>query len=295
MGKKKDFTAAHRVKVPPLQTIMGHLFPKRTENEASAMNTFDVTELMKYIEKKNAEHPEYKTTVFHCVVFAVARIIKERPFLNRYIQAGRFYERESISLSFVVKREFKDGAKESLFLLVPKEDDTIDSVSRRIVGEVKEVRKKDYGSSGGVDQNLNVVSKFPGPLLALFVGTVRELDYMGIDFKALKEGDPNFTTVLLSNLGSIQAPACYHHLNNYGTNSIMITVGTLRDEVILKPDGSTGTRTMLDICTTIDERIADGFYFAKSLRLLKHIFEHPEILELPFGEPSGFDYENKKV
>ena len=35
----------------------------------------------------------------------------------------------------------------------------------------------------------------------------------------------------------------------------------------------------------------DGFYFAKSLRLLTHIFENPELLDKPLGEPSGFDYE----
>ena len=36
---------------------------------------------------------------------------------------------------------------------------------------------------------------------------------------------------------------------------------------------------MLDIGITIDERIADGFYFAKSLKLLEYIFENPDTLE----------------
>ena len=41
---------------------------------------------------------------------------------------------------------------------------------------------------------------------------------------------------------------------------------------------------------TLDERIGDGFYFARSLKLIKYIFAHPELLEKPFNEPSGFDY-----
>lgn len=32
----------------------------------------DVTDLLPYIEEKNRLHPEYKTTIFHCLVTAVA-------------------------------------------------------------------------------------------------------------------------------------------------------------------------------------------------------------------------------
>ena len=30
--------------------------------------------------------------------------------------------------------------------------------------------------------------------------------------------------------------------------------------------------------------------FARSLKLVKHILAHPELLDRPLGEPSGFDY-----
>ena len=49
-------------------------------------------------------------------------------------------------------------------------------------------------------------------------------------------------------------------------------------------------RDVLDIGVTIDERIADGFYFVRSLKLVKHIFSHPELLDQPLGVPSGFEY-----
>ena len=35
---------------------------------------------------------------------------------------------------------------------------------------------------------------------------------------------------------------------------------------------------------TIDERIADGYYYSKTVRLLKKLLENPELLEAPFGE-----------
>ena len=83
----------------------------------------------------------------------------------------------------------------------------------------------------------------------------------------------------------------YHHLNNYGTNSIMITIGTLHKEEVLMPDGTRQVRDVVDVGATLDERIGDGFYFARSLKLMKHIFAHPELLELPLSQPSGFTYE----
>ena len=47
---------------------------------------------------------------------------------------------------------------------------------------------------------------------------------------------------------------------------------------------------VVDIGATLDERIADGFYFARSLKLVKHIFANPALLDRPLGEPSGFEY-----
>ena len=56
------------------------------------------------------------------------------------------------------------------------------------------------------------------------------------------------------------------------------------------PDGTHELRDVIDFGATLDERIADGFYFARSLKLVKHIFAHPELLDQPLGEPSGFEY-----
>ena len=35
----------------------------------------------------------------------------------------------------------------------------------------------------------------------------------------------------------------------------------------------------MSIGVTLDERIADGFYFARSLKLIKHLFKNPELLD----------------
>ena len=285
-GDRRD---ARLVKAPGLQTIMGYLWPKRTDCEVYINDKVDATELLKYLERKNAEHPEYKTTIFHAAITAMARMVKERPLMNRFIQGYRIYERDEITISFVAKRRFADGSDEALMVLVPKDGDNLDSISRKIVGDVRETRKSET-STGGVDALLDKLARLPRLVLMVIARVVRWLDFWGINPKALTEGDPNYTTILTSNLGSIKTPSVYHHLNNYGTNSIMITVGTLHKEEILMSDGTKEIRDVVDYGATLDERIADGFYFARSLKLIKHIFDHPEMLDQPIGEPSGFEY-----
>ena len=272
-----------------LQTIMANLMPNRTDCEVYLSDKLDCTELMKFLEEKNASHPEYKTTIFHAALTGIARIIRERPLMNRFIQGGRIYQRDDVSLSFVAKRRFTDGADEALMVIVPSDTDSLDEISRQIVGEVKETRRSEH-ATGGVDKIMDTLAKLPRPILMPIIGTIRIMDFWGVNPKFLTEGDPNYTTVLASNLGSIQCPSVYHHLNNYGTNSIMVTLGTVHKEEITIEDGHKEIRDVVDFGATLDERIGDGFYFARSFKLLRYIFAHPELLDKPLGEPSGFEY-----
>ena len=158
-----------------------------------------------------------------------------------------------------------------------------------VVEKVNKVRKAG-DNTAGIDATLDKLAALPRPLLMAIIGFIRILDFWGKNPQALQEGDPNYSTVFLSNLGSIKCPAVYHHLNNYGTNSMMITIGTIRQEEVLMPDGTKEVRSLVDIGATLDERIGDGFYFARSLKLIHHICANPSILDKPIGEPSGFDY-----
>lgn len=285
-----DRPDGRRVKTPGLQTIMGHLYPNRTDCEVYLHDTVDITELMDYVAEKNRLHPEYKTTLFHCIIAAVAKMIKERPLMNRFVQGRRTYERYEISMAFVAKLAFDDHAEEALMMFVPKDTDTVENVSRLVIDKVREVRAKGTENRDGMDDMLDKFAKIPRPLLMFVMKVVKWMDFWGKSPKAVVDGNPNFATVFLSNLGSIKCPAVYHHLNNYGTNGLMITIGTIRDEEKIMPDGTRQMRKLVDVGATLDERIGDGFYFARSLKLVHYICAHPELLDRPIGEPSGFDY-----
>ena len=53
-------------------------------------------------------------------------------------------------------------------------------------------------------------------------------------------------------------------------------------------DGNVTMKDSIDIGLTIDERIADGYYYAKTVRLLKKLLENPELLEMPLGEKTEY-------
>ena len=48
-------------------------------------------------------------------------------------------------------------------------------------------------------------------------------------------------------------------------------------------------KNALELGLTIDERIADGVYFAKSIKLLRKLLQNPELLELPLQTEIEFE------
>ena len=256
----------------PFHSIVPYVMPKRTEAEVSSEVTFDITELLSFIKKHNEEQgTNYK--LFHCICMAIAKTIYHRPKMNIFIAGRKFWQRNDITLSFVAKQKFADEAQETLMTLKVDGDMDLDRVSKIILGDVKKARSSGTNS---LDKTMELVGKLPRFVLEIFFWILSRMEYHGIYPEDLAKGDPNYTTCLLSNLGSIGADNCYHHLSNFGTNSMMGTIGTM-----YKEEG----RDKVKMTITLDERIADGFYFAKSLKLLKYILEHPEMLTSRVSDP----------
>lgn len=269
-----------------LHVILPHLMNHRTDAEVYVNMEFDVTDTLYYIEQKNVGEEEYRATLFHCILMAVAKTIYFRPQLNCFISGRRFYQRNEITLGFVAKKRFEDHSEESLMVIPAPEDWTLTEVTRKVVGKVHKARTE---KNDGVNGAMDVLKKLPRPLLMFVIWIIKTLDFYGKVPDFLRQDDPNFATVFLTNLGSIKCPSVYHHLNNYGSSSIMAAIGTIRKTEKIAADGSREVRDVVDIGFTLDERIADGFYFARSLKIVQHLLAHPELLELPLNQE--VDYE----
>lgn len=288
MRKWGDRYDAYRIRdIDGLHFYMAYLMPKRTEAEVYINEKIDVTELLSYIKEKN-QSGERKVTLFHCIIAAVARTIKMRPLLNRYISGKRYYMRHEISMGFTVKKKFSDHSEETLMIYHPKDSENLCAITDRISPKVAEAKRENEGQS--VDDILNIVKKLPKPLMNLFMMFINFVDVHGLMPKCFSSVDTNYCTVLLSNLGSIKCDAVYHHLNNMGTNGIVITIGEIHKEMMIDENGNQDIRDVINLGVTLDERIADGFYFARSLKLIKHLFKNPALLDKTLGEEIDFEF-----
>lgn len=258
-------------------SICPYVMPKRTEAEVSINETFDITELKSYLAKRKAESGT-ELKLFHAICTAVARTIYNRPLMNYYISGKRFFKRRDITLSFVAKKQFADGAEEALMFLTAKPEMNLFDIAHIILGDVDTARKKGTNDVGDL---MDFLGKLPRFMLNIVFGVVRMMEYFNIMPASLRAGDPNYSTVLLSNLGSIGCGSVYHHLSNYGTCSMIITIGTMHPE----KDIEGNIHDVVDMSFTLDERIADGFYFARSLKLIKYMLEHPQSLEEMISAP----------
>ena len=273
----------------PMHVMMPYLFGDRVANEAVLGEVMDLTEVDKYLAKKNAGLPEFKYTWFHFITAALAKAVLLRPKMNYFIAGGRYYERKDIQIAFNVKRKFADDAEEAMakFVLDREGESPMEQVHTYVQKFVTKVRSDKSGV--GVDDILSFVSHLPRPLFRLLAWTLKKMEYYGVYPKALAVDDPCYSSVYLTNLGSIKMNADYHHLFNWGTISFFVTIGEKKMLPFYNEDGTYEMRNTIKLGLTIDERIADGDYFAKTLRLVRKIFENPELLDLPAAAPIDID------
>ena len=287
--KRGDRYDGKRVDVDAIHYAMVHLYNNRTDAEVFINETFDVSKVLEYVDRKNEEDPSFKTKPWHVFVQAVAKTVYERPMLNRFICGRRVYDRNKVIMGFMVKQEFEDGAEELMLMANARPEMVLDDMSHLILGDTRKLRKGD-GESSATEKILNVYKHLPRNGQRAVIETVKWLDYHGILPPDIIETQIHHATVLMSNLGSIKCDAPYHHLNNFGTNSIVCTVGEIHKAPMYDENGEAHVTDVVDFGLTLDERIADGFYFAKSVKVLKYILEHPEVLDKPLSEPLGIEF-----
>ena len=263
-------------KIDSMLYIMPLMYPNRCDNEACMNIRIDLTKAEQYLANKNADNPEYKYNLFQVVLTAVLKTVKLRPKMNYFIANGNMYERNDLTAAFTVKKIFSDNGGEALARIYAKDNDNIDSIHNEIYRQVSFCRSDSKDQSTA---SMDIIQKIPGKH---FIGAVaRFLDRHGWMPSSIIATDPYYCSVVLTNLGSLKMDAGYHHMTNWGTNSVFCVIGMIKKRPFYDDDGNVTMRQSVNLSLTIDERIADGYYYAKTIRLLKHLIENPELLELP--------------
>lgn len=269
--------------IPSMNRIMPIIMPNRADNEAFVSFDLDYRPMEAYLEKKNQGRTEDKYTFFHVISCAVSKAFVLRPKMNRFVCNNKLYQKKEITVAFTVKKKFSDKSEEGLanFKFDPK--DTMDSYHEKIMNVIHETKRDDVAdtSTGAMD----IVAKFPQWLINLIGKTVLWLGKHGWAPQSLIGSDPNHSSIMLANLGSIGLECGYHHLVNWGTNSCFVVIGKKYMKMEYREDGTPDLHEVVPVGITLDERIADGFYYSGTMALVKELLAHPDLLDMPADTP----------
>lgn len=280
-GDKKDGRLIRGDELDTNHYVMPIVWPNRTDCEAFISERIDLTAIDEYLKKKKNESPDSNFSLFALLIAAMGKLFINRPKMNRFYRNKRLYERYEVSIGFIVKKSLSDDGAEALARVIIDPDDTLFTVTEKVNKEIEFCRSEAMDKSS---DDLRILMKFPHFIGRMVLGVMKMIDRHGAVPKSISESDMFFKSIAVTNLGSIRLNGAYHHLSNWGTNSFFVIIGEKKYRRFYDKNGNPEMKDSIDIGMTIDERIADGFYFSKSIRMFKHYLANPEMLELPFKE-----------
>jgi hypothetical protein len=257
----------------PLRRIMPFVMPTRTECFVLFEQQIDVAPARAFLAATNAARdPERPITLFHLVLRAVGLALTEFPRLNRFVAGSRLYERRGIWLSFSGKKRLERDAPLFTAKLRFDAGEPLGAMVDRIYAALGEERS---GRPTATEKEVLGFLRLPAPLLRAGVRVLRRLDAWNLLPASFIAGDPMYASVFVANLGSVGLDAAFHHLYEYGTIPIFVTMGRLHRAPVVADDGRVESREVFALRYTYDERVEDGFYAARALERLRAFLEAP--------------------
>jgi len=263
----------------PTRRTMALLMKGRNEAAVTFEQQVALDETLAWLERTNTERPEQeRVSFFHVLLAAAVRALAQRPRLNRFVVAGRIYQRRAIELSFAVKKALTDEAGMTMVKVRFEPQDSLQDVRRRVDEAIAAGRATKLTAS---EREMAMVTRLPHAVQAALVWLMRWADRHNLLPASMIEADPLYTSVALANLGSIGLDAAYHHLYEHGTATLFAVVGRIRTLRELDAAGRLLERQVVTVKHTFDERVADGLYCARALQLFQEYVEQPGQLDEP--------------
>ncbi|NLL48552.1 MAG: 2-oxoglutarate dehydrogenase [Firmicutes bacterium] len=258
----------------PFVEIIPYIMEKRSDAQNFSKHVFCVDPIDAYIAEKRQQG--HKFSYLHFFIAAYVRLIHERPQLNRFIMNSRIYQRNNIYVSMAIKHSLRSDDDETTvkFEFTGKENIfEVAEIIDRVIAEAK--AEKDNSDT---DKLTSLLMSMPGIVKKILVKIIKGLDQINLLPASIIKVSPFHTTLFFTYLKSINTNYIYHHLYDFGTTGLFVALGkTVRlpmvegDQVVVKK--------CCQIGYTMDERICDGLYFSKTLRLLERYIENPHLLE----------------
>lgn len=258
----------------PMYRVAAYIMDKRYD--AMNMITLDIPidPIQNYLNAKRKEG--ISLSHMDVLIAAYLRTAAEYPALNRFIVNKKPYTRNEFAVSMVVLKPGETG-QGTMSKMYFQPENTIFDVHNIIEKYVTENREAP--ENNGTEKIIKALLSFPG-VLAVGVGLFKFMDKHGLLPKAIIDMSPFHNSLVVSNLISIRTNHIYHHIYEFGTTSLLITMGNLREVAKRKGDEVVFERCM-PLGVVMDERICSGSYFAIAFRRMKQYMKDPTLLEVP--------------
>lgn len=275
-GDRKDGRLIRSL--PAINKFMPYIMPTRADAQNYYEESFNVHEVDRRLRQLRVAG--YKGIgILHFLIAAYVRCVSMLPGINRYVAGRRIYAKDNIEVVMVVKRSMSLDAPETSIKVVFEPTDTIMDVYRKFNEKVEEIKAND--GNNNTEDVAEALTKLPRFILRFAVLVLRIGDYFGWLPQSLIDASPFHGSMIITDLGSLRIGPVFHHIYNFGTLPVFIAFGAKRHAYELNRHGQMEDNKYVDLKIVMDERIADGHYYAQFLQAYRYLFRHPEILENP--------------
>lgn len=254
--------------------IVPFIMPKRFDASNSIKVDIDLGKIQDYI--RACREKGIQMSHMAVIIAGYLRLVSQNPNLNRFVMNKKVYARNHFCVSFVTLTPGKssDTVNKVYFNL----DDTIFTVNDKI-NEAIEKTKNPYHQTS-MDKLMNKLLRIPF-LLRGAVGALKFFDrYFCLPF-SIVDASPFHTTLFVTNLASIRTNTIYHHLYEFGTTGVFISMGQPIKKTYVGDDDNAYERKVIELGIVTDERIANGHYFGRCFKELNRYYKDPSVLENP--------------
>ena len=263
--------------IDPIIALTPYLMPMRCDAQVMSNYKLDYEKMARYIVEKGGKG--HKLTFMEIIFAAYVRTISQLPEINRFVANKRLYARTQLTISFALLKDTGDPDKieENTVKCYFDPRDTIYDISERVSAAIEQNRREEADNS-----TMKVAKLLLNPILAnTVVALARITDRYGILPKYILDASPFHTSMFFTQMASIGMPAVNHHIYNFGTTSLFVSMGSIQRETIVGPDGKVTRKRWLPVGFTADERICAGREWAKRVERFMYYIDHLEELETP--------------
>ena len=257
----------------PIYQIVPHIMPKRYDASNSIKVDIDLEPIQNYI--RECRKKGISVSHMSVIIAGYLRIVSQNPYLNRFVMNKKIYSRNHFCVSFVTLTPGSET--DTVSKLYFNLDDTLPVVNAKIAAAIERVRN--HGGPNSMDKLIAKLCRTPF-LLTFSIGFLKLLDrFFTLPF-SIVDASPFHTSLFVTNLASIRTNTIYHHLYEFGTTGVFVSMG----QPMKKPrlNGETfEEKKVMELGIVTDERIANGHYYGRCFKELSKYYKNPALLETP--------------